>query len=345
MNLLLNDQENAIAGLPALLQCNESEICELNRSKGRASDHSMQRARGARRIRGRVTEFATPLRSIPPETRVGSTLDLPHAGRRRTPLSVICTKPAENVGLITINRPSKRNSLDAASENALREAWDWADRDASIRCIVLTGAGDKAFCAGADIGEFLPELQRRVEAGEDEGNFGGLARQYPTEKPIIAAINGVAWGGGLELALACDIRLASANASFALPEVRWGIIAGAGGATRLPRLLPAAVAAEMLLAGLPIDAESARLHGLVSRLFSDHGSLMQGALELATRIASNAPLAVAQTLSLIRNSRGVLQGESLDMERAAFRRILTTRDASEGMAAFNENRTPVYKGE
>jgi len=283
--------------------------------------------------------------SVSFEVRVGGTFDLPHADRRRTPLSVLCAKPAEGVGLITINRPSKKNSLDAATDGALAEAWGWADRDDGIRCIILTGAGDKAFCSGADIGEFLPELQRRVKAGEDEGNFGGLTRQYLTEKPIVAAINGIAWGGGLELALACDIRLASVNASFALPEVRWGIIAGAGGATRLPRQVPAAVAAEMLLAGVPIDAESARLYGLVSRLFADHDSLMAGALEVATRIASGAPLAVAQTLGLIRNSRGVLQGESLDLERAAFRRILSTKDASEGMAAFKESRTPVYKGE
>lgn len=259
-------------------------------------------------------------------------------------MSILCSMAADGVGLITIDRPDKLNSVDVATDAALRAAWAWAEQSEEIRCIVLTGAGERAFCTGADIAEYLPELRRRATDNTDDGTFGGLTRSWPTGKPIIAAINGLALGGGLELALACDIRLASATARFALPEVRWGVIAGGGGVTRLPRLIPASMAAEMLLTGDHIDADAALRHGLVNAVFADRESLMQAALQRAARIVANAPLAVGQTMDLIRRSRSVSLAEGLEMERRAFRGIVVTDDAAEGMNAFAQKRPPAYRG-
>lgn len=259
-------------------------------------------------------------------------------------MTILCSMAADGVGLITINRPDRLNCVDIATDEALRAAWAWAERTREVRCIVLTGAGDRAFCTGADIAEYLPELRRRGAENADDGTFGGLTRNWPTGKPIIAAINGLALGGGLELALACDIRLASAAARFALPEVRWGIIAGGGGVTRLPRLISPSMAAEMLLTGEPVDAEAALRHGLVNAVFADRDSLMQGALERAARIVANAPLAVGRTLELIRRSRSLPLAEGLEMERREFRAVVATEDAAEGMSAFAQKRRPAYRG-
>lgn len=246
------------------------------------------------------------------------------------------------VALITINRPEKLNSIDPATDRLMCEAWAWADRNEEIRCIILTGA-HKSFCAGGDITQLLPALRQRGETNADDGTFCGLTRVYPTKKPILAAINGIAFGGGLELALASDIRIASETARFGLPEVQVGVLAGAGGATRLPRLIPPAIAAEMLLTGDPIDAAAAMRAGLVSRIVAPD-MLMDTALMIATRIAANAPLAIACTLDLIRKSRSLSLAESLDMERASLRFLLASEDASEGIAAFSANRAPEFTG-
>ena len=259
-------------------------------------------------------------------------------------MTIRLTSPRPGVALITIDRPEKRNAFDVETDNRLRAIWPGIERDAAIRCIVLTGAGEKAFCAGADIPSYLPELRRRAETNMDDGTFGGMTRRVPTRKPIIAAINGDALGGGLELALASDIRLASAKARFGLPEVCVGVIAGGGGVTRLPRLLPPSLAAQMLLAGDMIDAETALVSGLVSRVYPNPAELIEAALDTAERIASNAPLAVEPTLSLIRQSRSLSLAEALEAERAAFRDILATADSVEGIAAFAERRPADFKG-
>ena len=259
-------------------------------------------------------------------------------------MNVLCSMAAEGVGLITINRQDKLNCIDVATDEALRDAWAWAEETDAIRCIVLPGAGDRAFCTGADIAEYLPELRRRAQTNTDDGTFGGLTGNWPTRKPIIAAINGLAMGGGLELALACDIRIACVAARFALPEVRWGVIAGGGGVTRLPRVIAQSMATEMLLTGNAIDADAALRLGLVNAVFADRESLMQGVLEIAARIVANAPLAVEQTLDLIRRAPSVPQSEGLALERAAFRGIVGTEDATEGMRAFVQKRSPVYRG-
>ncbi|MCT8974337.1 MULTISPECIES: enoyl-CoA hydratase/isomerase family protein [Microbaculum] len=253
-------------------------------------------------------------------------------------------KPRPGVGILRLARADKMNSIDPETDAALRDAWVWAEAQEDVRCIVLTGSGERAFCAGADIGTMLPELRRLAETNQDHGTFGGLTRSYPTRKPIIAAINGVAFGGGLELALACDLRLASRNARFGLPEVTVGVLAGGGGATRLPRYIPPALAAEMLLTGEPIDSDTALSAGLVSRVFDTPAALLEGALDIAERIARNAPLAVARTLQLVRLSQSISLAEGLGLEREGFRDLVGTRDAQEGIAAFSERRAPAFAG-
>jgi enoyl-CoA hydratase/carnithine racemase len=257
-------------------------------------------------------------------------------------MTVRHTVPLTGIAQITIDRTEKLNAIDRQTDQLLREAWAWADQDPDIRCIVLTGVGD-CFCSGGDIADLLPDIRRRKELNADDGTFCGLTRTYPTAKPIIAAVNGLALGGGLELALASDIRIASEKARFGLPEVQVGVLAGAGGATRLPRFIAPAVAAEMLLTGEPIDAAAALRSGLVSRVIS-HADLMQVALKVAARIAANAPLAIARTLELIRKSRSLSLAESLDIERASLQFLLASKDASEGLEAFSAKRRPQFRG-
>ncbi|OKO86661.1 hypothetical protein AC630_02180 [Bradyrhizobium sp. AS23.2] len=246
------------------------------------------------------------------------------------------------VALITINRPEKFNCIDPATDALMRKAWAWAEQREDVRCIVLTGTNG-SFCAGGDIERLLPDIRDRSQLNDDDGTFCGLTRVYPTRKPIIAAVNGLAFGGGLELALASDIRIANTKARFGLPEVQIGVLAGAGGASRLPRFVAPAVAAEMLLTGDPIDAATALRIGLVSRVV-EVDALLDTALKIAGRIAANAPLAIAKTLDLIRKSRSLSLAESFDIERAGLRDLLSSADAAEGFAAFAAKRAPQFKG-
>ncbi len=250
------------------------------------------------------------------------------------------TRPG--IALITINRAEKLNCIDPATDALMREAWAWAEQREDVRCIVLTGT-NKSFCAGGDIEQLLPDIRHRGQLNDDDGTFCGLTRVYPTRKPIIAAINGLAFGGGLELALACDIRIANNNARFGLPEVQVGVLAGAGGVSRLPRFVAPAIAAEMLLTGEPIDAGTALRIGLVSRVV-EVDALLDTALKIAGRIAANAPLAIAKTLELIRKSRSLSLAESFDIERASLRELLSSADAAEGIAAFAAKRAPQFMG-
>lgn len=259
-------------------------------------------------------------------------------------MTIRLDNPTPGVALITIDRPDKRNSIDVDADTALRGIWPDIDNDPSVKCVVITGAGSKAFCSGADIPTYLPHLRECAETNTDDGTFCGMTRRPPTQKPIIAAVNGDALGGGLEIALACDIRFASANARFGLPEVKWGVIAAGGGVTRLPRVLPASLATQMLLTGEPIDASTALAAGLLSKVCEDPDAAREEALSTAERIASNAPLAVAQTLRLIRQSCTLMHADALEAERAAFRELLTTADAAEGIAAFAERRSPTFTG-
>ena len=257
--------------------------------------------------------------------------------------TVLVTHPREGVALVTINRPQHYNAIDPATDAAMGQALAQLEQDASVRCIVITGAGDKAFCAGADIPTLLPHLAANIAAGRDDPQFCGVTHRHATTRPLIAAINGVAFGGGLELALACDIRLASDGASMGLPEIKVGVIAAAGGVTRLPYALPQALAAEMILSGEPISAARALQAGLVSRVVP-HAQLLDEALALAAAIAQRAPLAVRACTALLRQPRFDGLRPALERERAAFGELLASDDAREGIRSFAEKRNPLWRG-
>lgn len=248
-----------------------------------------------------------------------------------------------HVRVITINRPEARNAIDPEHNAALGKAVEEFETDQHARVAVLTGAEGATFCAGADLKQLLPPFRDAVRAGErPEWNFGGFTATERS-KPIIAAINGHALAGGLEIALACDIRLAVPEAAFGLAETRWALIPGAGGTVRLPRAVPVGVAMEMILAAEPIDAAEAHRIGLVNRLVPA-AELRAEALRVAGLIAQRGPVAVrAARASILKGlDRSVPEATADEFER--FREVLCTEDADEGMTAFAERRAPVYRG-
>ncbi|MBB5780818.1 crotonase/enoyl-CoA hydratase family protein [Nonomuraea jabiensis] len=247
--------------------------------------------------------------------------------------------------LITFNRPEARNAVNAALTRAVGEALDEADADPGIRAVVLTGAGDKAFCAGADLKE-VARGEFSTEGFEPHWGFAGCVT-HPIAKPVIAAVNGFALGGGTEIALWADLVVAAESARFGLPEVKRGIIAGAGGAFRLAAQLPAKVAMEILLTGEPVTAADALRLGLVNRVVPQD-RVVPAALALAEVISANAPLAVQASKRI---ARGIADG-TVASERAAWERtaaegaaIMRSADAKEGPRAFAEKRAPVWEGQ
>jgi enoyl-CoA hydratase/carnithine racemase len=249
-----------------------------------------------------------------------------------------------HVARITINRPAAMNAIDRAHNIALEQAWRRLNEDPYVRVGVLTGAGVRAFCAGADLKELIPSHHGAVRAGErTPWSMGGITLEPHFGKPMIAAINGHALAGGLELALACDIRICAPNATFGLAETKWALIPGAGGTQRLPRTVPLGWAMEMILTGDPIDAPTALRIGLVNRVLPT-GQLLDEAMRLAVKIASRAPLAVNAA------RRAILEGLTLGLagglsnERDRFIDIMKTDDALEGATAFAEKRDPHFQG-
>jgi enoyl-CoA hydratase/carnithine racemase len=247
------------------------------------------------------------------------------------------------VTLITINRTEAHNALDPDHDSALGQALARFEADPEARVAVLTGAGEKSFSAGGDLKTLIPAVRDAARAGEEpEWNFGGFTTIDRT-KPMIAAVNGHALAGGLEMALACDIRLASPNATFGLAETKWAIIPGAGGTVRLPRAIPLGIAMEMILSGQPIDAAEAYRIGLVNRLVP-LADLRSAALELAAVIASRGPLAVRAARASILTGLGLDERAALEEEHRHFLRVMRTDDALEGPRAFAERRDPTYVG-
>lgn len=250
--------------------------------------------------------------------------------------------------VLTIDRPAAHNALDAATQAALLDEWRRFRDDDSLRVVVLTGAGDAAFCAGADLKELgayyrsMTPIQRR-ERAEREPGLGAITRHFDPRKPSIAAINGACLAGGLELALACDIRVAVEHARFGLPEVCRGILPGAGGTQRLPRALPLGVAMEMILSGAPIDAEAALRWGLVSRVVPA-AALLDCALEIAARIAANGPLAVRAARDAIYQGRDLPLDAALRLEQYTAEPLRLSEDAAEGVRAFVEKRPAKFTG-
>jgi crotonobetainyl-CoA hydratase len=251
-----------------------------------------------------------------------------------------------HVLVLRINRPEALNAINREVSTSIAAGLREADRDPAIRAVVITGTGDKAFCAGADL-KALARGESLWPEGEELAGFGFAGC---TERligvPVIAAVNGLAFGGGLEIALAADIIVADPQARFAVPEVTRGIIPGAGGAVRLPRQLPTKVAQWMLLTGEPIDARRAYDLGLVSVL-SEKGGALERALEVAATIAGNAPLAVRATQEIYRVPLGGLPSDELAawrLNNEAVPRVQASRDAMEGARAFAERRRPEWEG-
>ncbi|HEX7306044.1 crotonase/enoyl-CoA hydratase family protein [Lentzea sp.] len=241
----------------------------------------------------------------------------------------------ERVGsalLITIDRPEARNAVDAAVAEQLSAALDELESTPELRVGVLTGAGG-SFSAGMDLKAAL----RGESPAVGERGLGGLT-EAALSKPLIAAVEGFALGGGFEMALACDLIVAAEDAKFGLPEVKRGLIAGAGGVVRLPRRIPHHLALEMLLTGEPIDGRRAAELGLANRVVPN-GEAAAVALQLAERIAVNAPLALAAVKTVVRS------GDPWAAQRAANARLMTTADVREGMTAFAERRAPQWTGE
>lgn len=256
--------------------------------------------------------------------------------------TVLTSQPRPGVAVLTLNRPERHNALDPATSAAMAQLLAGLDDDEGVRCIVLTGAGERAFCTGADIPSMLPWIRDNVVHGRDDPQLGGLTHRPRTRKPLLAAVNGLALGGGLELALACDLRIASERARFGLPEIKLGVLAGAGGCTRLPRAIPEALAAEMILTGEPIDAAGALQAGLVSRVVPA-AELMDTALDLAATVASRAPLSVLACTRLLRRRKFADLQAALADERAEFTGLLLSDDAQQGVRAFSGGPAAVWQ--
>ena len=238
---------------------------------------------------------------------------------------------ADGVAWVTIDVPERRNAISHAMRGLLAEAFASLDGDDSVRVAVLTGAGP-VFCAGVDLKESGPPATDRLVAPLE--SFG---------KPLIAAVNGPAAGGGFELALACDLRVASTTATFALPEVRIGSLPGSGGTQRLARSVPAAVAAKLVLTGTPLDADGALRFGLVSDVVEPK-ELLPFAERLAASVAANAPLSLRAAKTALRASQEEPLRDGLALERSLWEQLSATEDRAEGRAAFREGRPPRWSG-
>jgi len=257
-------------------------------------------------------------------------------------LKFVKLESRDSIAVITINRPDKLNALNADTVNELRSALEQVASDNNTRAVILTGAGEKAFVAGADIAELAKmnplsgiEVSRQ---GQDTFRFMETMR-----KPVIAAVNGFALGGGLELALACHFRVASENAKFGLPEVKLGIIPGYGGTVRLPRVVGRGRALELILTGEMIDAQEAHRIGLVNHVYPQ-AELMAAAEQLAQKIAANGPVAIALAIEAVDHGYHASTEDALRLEANLFGLLASTADMREGMGAFLEKRKANFKG-
>ena len=248
-----------------------------------------------------------------------------------------------SVAIWTIDRPDRSNSLSRETLLSFGRLAREAIANESVRAIVITGAGDKAFCAGADLkerqGMTENDVRRQVELYRSE--LGPLDR---SPKPVIAAINGVAYGGGLELALVCDLRVGAAHCKVGLPETSLGIIPGAGGTQRLPRVVGEARAKEMILLARPIDAQTALAWGLLNRVTAEGKNVVDDVVEWIAPIANGAPIAQAAALEAIDRSFDTTLELGLELEKVSYDKTLVSEDRREALAAFAEKRKPAFRG-
>lgn len=257
-----------------------------------------------------------------------------------------------HVAIITLNRPEARNAISPEMLVRLAEAWTRVRDDQEVRVAVVTGAGDRAFCSGADLGRFIP-LMSRARPPEDEWDrrvladpdmLGtGLLRTFDVVKPVIAAINGHAIAGGMELAQGTDLRIASDTAKLGVQEVKWAIFPGGGSTVRLPRQVPYARAMELLLTGDLITADEALQLGFLNRVVPQD-QVLPVALELAERIAANGPIAVQAIRRSARACLGRPEADAMQIESEMAAPVFRTEDAREGPLAFMQKRKPVFHG-
>ncbi|AXI76181.1 crotonase/enoyl-CoA hydratase family protein [Peterkaempfera bronchialis] len=250
----------------------------------------------------------------------------------------VLVESRDGVTVVTINRPRARNAVNGAVSAAMAAAFEEFEARKDVSVAIVTGAGG-TFCSGMDLKAFL--------AGEDvlhpERGLAGITRR-PPRKPVIAAVEGYALAGGCEVVLACDLVVAAENAKFGIPEVKRGLVAGAGGLLRLPHRIPRAVAMELALTGDFLDAAEAKAHGLVNKV-TEAGGALAGAWELAARIAANGPLAVAATKEILVGSRDWTEEEGWSRQDGIMQPVFASADAREGATAFAEKRPPVWRGE
>ena len=253
---------------------------------------------------------------------------------------VLYEKLAGGVVVVTLNRPEKRNAVSPELAAALEAAVKQSEADPEVRVAILTSSNDKVFCAGADLAAVAEG--RGALISTPDGGFAGFAHAR-RRKPWIAAVRGAAVAGGCELCLACDMIVAADNSRFGLPEVQRGLLAGAGGLSRLPRAIPRHIAVEMVATGDPIDAPRAYALGLINRICAPDDVLAE-ALVLARRIASNAPVAVQESVILARDADFMDEQQARDAADAGMARLRMTEDFREGPRAFVEKRAPVWTG-
>jgi enoyl-CoA hydratase len=246
------------------------------------------------------------------------------------------------IAVVTVNRPDKLNALSGAVVLELRDAFEHIASDSAIRAVIVTGSGEKAFVAGADIAELavLSPVEAREYAGRGQQVFRALETM---SKPSVAAINGFALGGGLELAMACTVRFASENAKLGQPEVKLGIIPGYGGTQRLPRLVGRGRALELLLSGEPITAAEAHRIGLVNAVFPQ-GELLNYSRAWLLKVIANAPVALGLVLDTVDAGLATSLDAGMAIEAAAFGLSAATEDRREGTRAFLEKRRPAFAG-
>jgi enoyl-CoA hydratase/carnithine racemase len=245
-----------------------------------------------------------------------------------------------HIALVTINRPEARNAVNGAVAIGLEAAVERIENDPELWAAILTGAGPHAFCAGADLKEV--SAGRGTALATAKGGFGGFVRANRT-KLWIAAAQGHALAGGLELLLACDLAVVAETANFGLPEVKRSLVAGAGGVFRLPRAIPKAIALEIIATGDPIPASRAAQFGLVNAVVPT-SEVIPAALALARRVTVNAPIAVRESLGVARRAYDLAESELWDICGAAGRRVRDTEDFQEGPRAFVEKRPPRWVG-
>ncbi|MBD3413983.1 MAG: enoyl-CoA hydratase [Candidatus Aminicenantes bacterium] len=252
------------------------------------------------------------------------------------------TEKDNNIGVIFINRPDKLNALNRETVKELNKAFSSFQGDDEVKAVVLTGSGEKAFVAGADIKELSGlDLSSGKEYVLEGQQLMNLIEDF--KKPVIGAINGFALGGGTELALACHIRIASENAKMGQPEVKLGLIPGFGGTQRLPRLVGKGIAMEMILSGKTIDAQEAYRIGLVNEVISQD-QLLPHCKALAQKMASNGPKAVENCIQSINKGMEKPLGDGLLLEAELFGKTCATEDSKEGTKAFLEKRKPEFRG-